>query len=61
MGLFVFLFGFITVGGSWFIMYLDSKWNGLTPAFQNSVMTALSLIFVAAVLIGSQMAREHEE
>ena len=61
VGLLVFFFGFITVGGNWFIMYLNSKWNGLAPAFQNSVMTALTLIFVTAVLIGSQMAREHEE
>ena len=61
VGLTVFFFGFITVGGNWFIMYLNSKWNGLAPAFQNSVMTALTLIFVTAVLIGSQMARDGEE
>jgi predicted small integral membrane protein len=61
VGLTVFFFGFITVGGNWFIMYLNSKWNGLTPAFQNSVMTALTMIFVTAVLIGSQMARDGEE
>ena len=61
VGLTVFFFGFITVGGNWFIMYLNSKWNGLAPAFQNSVMTALTMIFVTAVLIGSQMARDGEE
>jgi predicted small integral membrane protein len=59
-GLLVFFFGFITVGGNWFIMYLNSKWNGMAPAFQNSVMTALMMIFVIGVLIGGHMAPEHE-
>jgi predicted small integral membrane protein len=26
--------GFITVGGNWFVMYLNSKFNGLDPAFR---------------------------
>jgi predicted small integral membrane protein len=60
-GLGVFFFGFITVGGNWFIMYLNSKWNGLEPAFQNSVMTVSMLILVTGVLLGSHMAREHED
>jgi len=54
-GLAVFFFGFITVGGNWFIMYLNSKWNGLEPAFQNSVMTVSMLILVTGVLIGSHL------
>ena len=60
-GLLVFFFGFVTVGGNWFIMYLNSKWNGLEPASQNSVMTALMAIFVAAVLIGGHLAPEHQD
>jgi len=60
-GLLVFFFGFITVGGNWFIMYLNSKWNGLEPAFQNSVMTALMMIFVTGVLIGGHLAPEHKD
>ena len=55
-GLAVFFFGFIVVGGNWFIMYLNSKWNGLEPAFQNSVATLLMLVLVTGVLIGSQMS-----
>ena len=57
-GLGVFFFGFITVGGNWFIMYLNSKWNGLEPAFQNSVMTVSMLILVTGVLIGSQLVEQ---
>ena len=41
-------------------MYLNSKWNGLQPAFQNSVMTALMLLLVTGVLIGGHLAKEHE-
>ena len=58
LGLGVFFFGFMVVGGNWFIMYLNSKWNGLEPAFQNSVMTVSMLILTTAVLIGSQVGKE---
>ena len=58
LGLAVFFFGFIVVGGNWFIMYLNSKWNGLEPAFQNSVMTGIMLMMVTGVLIGSHLAHE---
>lgn len=57
-GLGVFFFGFITVGGNWFIMYLNSKWNGLEPAFQNSVMTVSMLILVTGVLIGTHLVEQ---
>ena len=43
-------------------MYLNSKWNGLEPAFQNSVMTALMMVLVTGVLIGGHLApgpRDH--
>lgn len=55
-GLAVFFFGFVVVGGNWFIMYLNSTWNGLDPAFQNSVVTLSMLILVTGVLVGSQMS-----
>ena len=55
LGLGVFFFGFLTVGGNWFIMYLNEKWNGMEPAFQNSVMTITMLILVTGVLVGSQV------
>jgi hypothetical protein len=37
-------------------MYLNSTWNGLEPAFQNSVVTVSMLILVTGVLVGSQMS-----
>lgn len=49
LGLGVFFLGFITIGGNWWVMYLNDDWNGLTPAFQNSVMTVLTLLFVLGV------------
>lgn len=61
VGLGLFFFGFMVIGGNWFIMYLNTKWNGMQPAFQNSVMTALMLILVTGVLIGSQLVERSEE
>ncbi len=61
VGLAVFFFGFMVVGGNWFIMYLNSKWNGLEPAFQNAVMTMLMLVFVTGVLIGGHLVHERAE
>ena len=58
-GLAVFFFGFMVIGGNLFIMYLNSKWNGLKQTFQNAVMTMLMLILVTGVLIGGQLAHEH--
>lgn len=55
LGLVVFFFGFMVVGGNWFIMYLNSTWNGLEPAFQNSVVTMTMLILVTGVLIAGQL------
>ncbi|MBM3668621.1 MAG: DUF2165 domain-containing protein [Actinobacteria bacterium] len=57
----MFFLGFMVIGGNWSIMYLNSKWNGLEPAFQDSAMTALMLILVTGVLIGGHLAKEHEE
>lgn len=61
LGLLVFFFGFMVVGGNWFVMYLNSKWNGLEPAFQNSTMTIAMLILTTAVMIGGHMVKEHGE
>lgn len=60
LGLAVFFLGFMVIGGNWFIMYLNSKWNGLEPAFQNSTMTVLMLVLVTGVLIGGHLARDQE-
>ena len=61
VGLGLFFLGFMVIGGNWFIMYVNTKWNGMHPAFQDSVMTALMLILVTGVLVGSQLAERPEE
>lgn len=60
-GLTVFMFGFIVVGGNWFIMYLNSKWNGLMPAFENTMFTLGMMVLVTAVAVGSHVAGDSEE
>ncbi len=40
----LFMGGFITVGGEWFQMWRSVAWNGLAPAFRNSVLAALGLV-----------------
>lgn len=49
IGLGVFFLGFVTIGGNWWVMYLNSSWNGLQPAFQNSVLTLLTVVVVVVV------------
>jgi predicted small integral membrane protein len=49
LGLAIYFFGFITVGGNWWVSYLNEEWNGIDPAFQNSVMTAFTLVLVLGV------------
>ena len=61
LGLGVFFFGFMVAGGNWFIMYLNSKWNGLAPAFQNSVMTITMLILTVGVMIGGHLMKDNED
>lgn len=40
----LFMGGFITVGGEWFQMWRSVAWNGIEPAFRNSVLAALGLV-----------------
>jgi len=54
----VFMFGFMSVGGNWFVMYLNSKYNGLTPASQNITFTLGMLVLVTAVMIGSRLTKD---
>lgn len=61
VGLALFFFGFMVVGGNWFIMYLNSKWNALEPAFWSAVMTMFMVLLVIGVMIGGQLAREDED
>ena len=60
VGLALFFFGFMVVGGNWFIMYLNSKWNALEPAFWSAVMTMFMVLLVIGVMIGGQLARDEE-
>ena len=61
LGLTVFMFGFMVVGGNWFVMYLNSKYNGLDPASQNIVFTLGMLILVTGVVIGSSITRSEDD
>ncbi|KAA0022306.1 DUF2165 domain-containing protein [Antrihabitans cavernicola] len=42
----LFFGGFIAVGGEWFQMWKSTAWNGLEPAFRNSVLALVTLLFV---------------
>lgn len=54
-GLLVFFLGFIVVGGNWFLMYENAKWNGMQPAFQNTVTTLLAVLLVAGVALAGRL------
>jgi predicted small integral membrane protein len=53
-GLLIFFFGFVVVGGNWFVMYMNPRWNGMEPAFQNSVLSLLTLVVVLLVALGGR-------
>ena len=61
LGLTVFMFGFMVIGGNWFVMYQNSKYNGLDPASQNIVFTLGMLILVTGVVIGSSITRSEDD
>lgn len=42
----LFFGGFITFGGEWFQMWKSTAWNGLDPAFRNSMLALVTLLFV---------------
>ncbi|MGB3330123.1 MAG: DUF2165 domain-containing protein [Thermomicrobiales bacterium] len=44
MMLLLFFGGFIVIGGEWFQMWKSTAWNGLDPAFRNSVLALLTLV-----------------
>jgi predicted small integral membrane protein len=39
----LFLVGFIVIGGEWFQMWRSTAWNGLDPAFRNTVLALVTL------------------
>lgn len=38
--------GFLAIGGEWFQMWRSHDWNGLDPAFRNTVLAGLTLALV---------------
>ncbi len=42
----LFMGGFMTVGGEWFQMWRSEAWNGLDPAFRNTVLALFGLVLV---------------
>lgn len=46
MMLVLFFGGFIVIGGEWFQMWKSTAWNGLDPAFRNSVLALLTLVLL---------------
>mgnify|MGYP003348011021 FL=1 len=52
----VFFLGFMVVGGNWFVMYENATWNGLDPAFQNTVTTLLAMLMVMATAVEGRRA-----
>jgi len=46
MVLLLFMSGFVTVGGEWFQMWRSIAWNGLDPAFRNTVYALFGLVLM---------------
>ena len=46
MLLLLFFGGFIVIGGEWFQMWKSNDWNGIDPAFRNSMLALGTLILV---------------
>ena len=42
----LFFGGFIVIGGEWFGMWRSTAWNGLDPAFRNSVLALATLVLL---------------
>ncbi|GAA2612694.1 DUF2165 domain-containing protein [Streptomyces axinellae] len=56
VGLLIFFLGFVVIGGNWFAMYLNDKWNGMDPAFQNTVVVLFTLVLSLLVSAGGRLA-----
>lgn len=46
MQVMLFLGGFITIGGEWFVMWQSEQWNGLQAALQNVIIAGFGLVLV---------------
>jgi predicted small integral membrane protein len=47
LGFLTWQFGFMTVGGEWFGMWMSKQWNGAPSAFRFAMVIVAVLIFVA--------------
>jgi predicted small integral membrane protein len=47
LALLLYQFGFVTIGGEWFGMWMSSQWNGVPSAFRFLITILAVLIFVA--------------
>jgi predicted small integral membrane protein len=47
LGFLTWQFGFMTVGGEWFGMWMSKQWNGAPSAFRFAMVIIAVLIFVA--------------
>jgi len=47
LGFLTWQFGFMTIGGEWFGMWMSSQWNGVPGAFRFVMVIMAVLIFVA--------------
>jgi predicted small integral membrane protein len=47
LGFLLYQFGFITIGGEWFGMWMSQQWNGVPDAFRYLTTLIMILIFVA--------------
>jgi predicted small integral membrane protein len=61
VGLLVFWFGFIVVGGNWWIMFLNPQWNGIEPAFQNATLTLGTVLAILLVAAAGETRDERRE
>jgi len=48
VGLLLWLVGFVTVGGEWFLMWQSRTWNGLDASGRNFAMQGLVLVFLVS-------------
>ncbi len=47
VGIFLWFFGFIVIGGEWFCMWQSEQWNGIEAAFRFVVLIMLTITITA--------------
>jgi predicted small integral membrane protein len=47
LGFLLYQFGFITIGGEWFGMWMSHDWNGQESAFRFAMIIVAVLLFLA--------------